>query len=97
MLLGHELSQLLSVLFEKRLVLKHHANFCRSGYVLPSLERLVSVGDGLIELSLSRHGDLTNEILGKWALDIEALRGSRLDPLASDVVFVEFTEVASSS
>lgn len=96
MLLSHELSNLISILFEERLVPEHHANALRSGHISPSLERLISVGHGLVELSLSGHRHLANEILGQWALDVEALRGSRLDPLAVDVVFVEFAKIASS-
>ena len=96
MLLGHEPSQLISVLFEERLVLEHHADALGGGHVPPSLEGLISVRYGLVELILGGHGDLANDILGERALDIEALRGSGLDPLASNVVFVDFAEIASS-
>lgn len=95
-LLSHESSELLSVLLEEGLVLEHHTNSCRGGYMLPSLESLLCVGDGGVELILSGHGDLSDDILGQRALDVEALSGSRLDPFAVDVVFVDFAEVASS-
>ena len=95
-LLRHELSELLSVLLEESLVLEHHANAGRGGHILPSLEGLVCVSDSFVELIFRGHGDLSDDILGQWALDVEALSGSRLDPLAADVVFVDFAEVASS-
>ena len=92
MLLGHESSQLVSVLFQEGLVFEHIANPLRYGDIFPCLERVFGVRYGGIELVFRRHRYLGDDILSQWAFNIEALRSPRFDPSAVDVIFILNTQ-----
>jgi len=81
-------SELVCMLLEEGLVLQHVADALGYGHLRPCLERILCVGNCLVELSLRGHRHLGDDILGEWAFDIKTLRRGTLHPLTVDEVFV---------
>jgi len=74
-LLGDKLAKFIRVLLEELLVLQHISNTLGDWSLRPSLECIFSVLHSAVELVLGGHGNLSGDILGKRALDVEALSG----------------------
>jgi hypothetical protein len=85
-------AQLVAVLFQKFLVLKHVSDSGGDGNLLPGLESVISTSNGLVELSLSGLRDLAEDILGEGTDHVHVGGALGLNPLTVDVVFVQFCE-----
>ena len=73
MFLGDKLTKLALVLLQKLLVFQHISDALANGNLRPGLESILSILDSFVELSLGGHGNFTDDILGKRALNIEHL------------------------
>ena len=81
-------SDVILVLLEELLILEHVSDTLRDGDVLPGLEGLGTVFDGLFELGISGLRHVCDDILCEWTDHVDLLGGTTVNPFSIDEVAV---------